>query len=443
MSELPAPVNFAPLGSLLLLGALIAIVPLSWVWLRQRGGNRRARLAALTALTVFLTFDLIVFGAFTRLTDSGLGCPDWPGCYGQVTPVGAAPQISAAEAASPNGPVTLRKAWIEMIHRYLAMMVGALILVLALATWWERWRPTGAVAPGEANGQNSVAGSNVNGVNRVTGVNGVNGVNGVTCGTSGTSGASGASGTSATTGASGSIAATGLPLSPWWPTLTLVWVLLQGLFGKYTVTLKLYPAVVTLHLMGGLALLALLAFQREAYLQRSTQLPASLRRGTWAALLLLTVQVALGGWVSTNYAVVACTGFPQCSGQWWPAMDFNAGFEILHPLGQRANGSGLPLQALVAIHMVHRGVAVLVALALGWLAWCLWRLDAGHGLRRSAGWLAAVLALQWATGLANVLLGWPMAAALLHTAGAAALVWLLTLLLACGRAVVRAVAVRS
>jgi heme a synthase len=401
VTELPSLVNLAPLGRLLLLGALIAIVPLSWVWLRQRGANRRARLAALTALTVFLTFDLIVFGAFTRLTDSGLGCPDWPGCYGQASPLGATPQIQAAEATLPNGPVTQRKAWIEMIHRYLAMMVGALILVLALATWWERWRPAGVIAPGQANGSHSRTDSNRPRSSAAT---------------------------------SGHSVAAGLPLSPWWPTITLVWVLLQGLFGKYTVTLKLYPAIVTLHLMGGLMLLALLAFQREAYLQRSAQLPPLLRRATWWALALLVVQVALGGWVSTNYAVVACTGFPQCSGQWWPVMDFAAGFELLHPLGQRADGSGLPLQALVAIHMVHRGVAVLVALALGVLAWRLWRLNAGLGLLRSAGLLAAVLALQWATGLANVVLGWPMAAALLHTAGAAALVWLLTLLLARGRA---------
>ncbi len=379
MSNAMALVNFAPLGRLLLLGALIAIVPLSWVWLRQRGANRRTRLAALTALTVFLTFDLIVFGAFTRLTDSGLGCPDWPGCYGHVSPVGATADIHAAEAAQPNGPVTYTKAWIEMIHRYLAMMVGALILVLALATWWERWRPS--QHPGGA--------------------------------ASGTGGAS-------------------LPLSPWWPTVTLVWVLVQGLFGKYTVTFKLYPAVVTLHLLGGLALLALLALQREAYLQRPQPLPAALWRGAWAGLALLVLQLGLGGWVSTNYAVVACTGFPQCSGQWWPEMDFAAGFELLRPLGQRADGSGLPLQALVAIHMVHRGVAVLVAAGLGWLAWCLWRMRHSQGLRRTAWVLTALLAAQWATGLANVVFGWPLAAALLHTAGAAALVWVLTVLLARG-----------
>ncbi len=385
MTDAVALVNFAPLARLLLLGGLIAIVPLAWVWLRQRGGNRRARLAALTALTVFLTFDLIVFGAFTRLSDSGLGCPDWPGCYGHVSPVGAAEQIQAAQAAQPNGPVTMAKAWIEMIHRYLAMMVGALILVLAAATWWERWRPSAsqAVLPTAVH------------------------------------------------------AAGAAPplLSPWWPTLTLVWVLVQGLFGKYTVTLKLYPAIVTLHLLGGLLLLAMLALQREAYLLRPAQVPARLRRVTWLALGVLVLQLALGGWVSTNYAVVACTGFPTCSGQWWPAMDATAGFQLLRPLGRQADGAGLPLQALVAIHMAHRLVAVLVAVVLGWLAWRLWRLPVHHGLRGMAGLLAALVAAQWATGLINVIFDWPMAAALLHTAGAAALVWVLTVLLARGAAV--------
>jgi hypothetical protein len=195
-----ALVDWAPTLRLVLLAALLALLPLAWVWLRQRGADTRARLAALTTLTLFLTFDLIVFGAFTRLTDSGLGCPDWPGCYGQASPLGARAQIHAAQTAMPSGPVTWSKAWIEMIHRYLAMTVGALILVddgeLAVA-----WRPQRQR----------------------------------------------------------------LPLSPWWPTLTLVWVVVQGLFGKYTVTLKLYPAVVTLHLLGGLVLLALLAQQHAAF----------------------------------------------------------------------------------------------------------------------------------------------------------------------------------
>ncbi len=355
-----ALVDFAPTLRLALLALVIALLPLSWVWLRQRGADAGRRLAALTALTLFLTFDLIVFGSFTRLSDSGLGCPDWPGCYGAASPLGAREEIHAAQTAMPSGPVTWSKAWIEMIHRYLAMTVGVLILVMAAASWRERHR---------------------------------------------------------------------LPFSPWWPTLTLVWVIVQGLFGKYTVTLKLYPAIVTLHLLGGLALLALLAVQHEAFRQRPLALPAGLRRWAWAALAVLGVQIALGGWVSTNYAVLACTGFPQCNGQWWPAMDAGQGFTVLRELGMAGHGGLLSFEALVAIHMVHRLFALVATAVLGALAWRLWR--AGEpAARRFAAVLAALLLAQLLSGLSNVVLGWPLAAALAHAAGAAALVLVLTLLLA-------------
>lgn len=358
-----ALVDLAPLAGLLALAGVIALLPLAWWWVRQRGTDTRARLAALTALTLFLTFDLIVFGSFTRLTDSGLGCPDWPGCYGQVSPFGAREQIRAAEAALPTGPVTWSKAWIEMIHRYLAMTVGVLILVMTAAAWARRRT---------------------------------------------------------------------LPFSPWWPTATLVWVLVQGLFGKYTVTLKLYPAVVTLHLLGGLLLLALLALQHEAFRRRPLALPPGLRRGALAVLALLVVQIALGGWVSTNYAVLACTGFPQCNGQWWPAMDA-AGFAVIRPLGLAADGSQLHFEALVGIHMAHRVGALFVTAAAGWLAWRLWRGE-GVALRRFGLALALLVAAQVASGLSNVVLGWPLAAALAHSAGAAALVLVLVMLIARGGA---------
>jgi cytochrome c oxidase assembly protein subunit 15 len=351
-------VDFAPLARLALLAGVIALLPLSWIWLRQRHADTRGRLAALTAVTLFLTFDLIVFGAFTRLSDSGLGCPDWPGCYGEASPLGARDEIHAAQSAVPSGPVTWSKAWIEMIHRYLAMTVGVLILVMAATSWAQR---------------------------RV------------------------------------------LPHSPWWPTLTLVWVIVQGLFGKYTVTLKLYPAVVTMHLLGGLLLLALLAIQHEAFRERPLPAAPGLRRWVMAELALLGLQVALGGWVSTNYAVLACTGFPACNGQWWPSMDFTHGFTLLRELGHNGRGGYLTHDALVAIHMAHRLFAVVVAVVLAVLAWRLWRTPA---LRRFGLGLAALLAAQIASGLSNVVLGWPLAAALAHSGGAAALVLLLTLLLA-------------
>ena len=361
----PSPqalIDLAPVARLALLALVLAALPLSWLWLRQRHADTAQRMAALTGLTLFLTFDLIVFGAFTRLSDSGLGCPDWPGCYGQASPLGAIKDILAAQAASPGGPVSWSKAWIEMIHRYLAMTVGVLILVMTLASWLARAR---------------------------------------------------------------------LPISPWWPTLTLVWVLVQGLFGKFTVTLKLYPAIVTLHLLGGLLLLALLAVLLTRLRGKSLTMPPSLRVGTWLVAGLLLVQLALGGWVSTNYAVLACTGFPQCNGEWWPEMDFGNGFTLLRGLGEAGSGGVRTLASLVAIHMAHRIVALLLTLAALALAWGLWRRRSqAPALGRFGAGLAALVLLQVASGLSNVVLGWPLVAALGHSAGAAGLVLCMTLLLA-------------
>ena len=358
MQAAHALIDWSPLLRLLGLAAVIALLPLSWWWLRQRGAPLPRKLAALTALILFLTLDLIVVGAFTRLTDSGLGCPDWPGCYGELSPFGAQAQISAAQAAQPTGPVTVGKAWIEMVHRYLAMAVGALILVAAAMGWRARSQ---------------------------------------------------------------------LPHSPWWGTATLVWVLVQGAFGKYTVTLKLYPAVVTLHLLGAMVLLALLVLQHESFRARPLLQARQRLAPGWvaAALAVVVVQIALGGWVSTNYAVLACQGFPACNGQWWPQMDAAHGFTLLRHLGQTGQGGALAFDALVAIHMAHRLFAVVVVVALVMLAVAL-RRSRDASARRYGLALAGVLLWQLASGLSNVVLGWPIAAALAHSAGAAVLVAVLT-----------------
>src|SRR5437868_9825538 len=130
--------DLSPALHVMLLGIAVALGPLAWVATRNLNGGPARRLQALTVLTLFLTFDLTLFGAFTRLSDSGLGCPDWPGCYGNASPVGARHDIAMAEAAQPTGPVTHSKAWEEMVHRYLATGVGFLILILAVATWVAR-----------------------------------------------------------------------------------------------------------------------------------------------------------------------------------------------------------------------------------------------------------------------------------------------------------------
>ena len=357
--------DLSPLLQLMVLGAVIALGPLAWVWLRNRGQSPAKRLRALTLLTLFLTFDLVLFGAFTRLSDSGLGCPDWPGCYGHASPVGAKAPIAQAQHALPSGPVTATKAWIEMLHRYMATGVGVLILTLLAARWRERK------------------------------------------------------------------SSQGLP-SLWWPAMTLLAVCVQGAFGALTVTMKLFPAIVTLHLMGGLLLLALLTVQAARY-DRSVRgrEPIEVGHGLQASLLgvglLLVGQIVLGGWVSTNYAVLACQDFPVCQGSWWPEMNFQQGFTWWRELGLTGAGEPIAFSALTAIHYVHRLAAYAVLLALASLAWRLYRVE---GLHRQSRLLAVLALLQLLTGLGNVLLGWPLAAALAHTGGAAALVMVLVWTLA-------------
>ncbi len=360
--------NLSPAIRLMIMGLVVAMGPLAWVWLRNRKAPVARRLQVLTLVTLFLTFDLVIFGAFTRLTDSGLGCPDWPGCYGHASPVGAQLHIETAQTAMPGGPVTHSKAWIEMIHRYLATGVGVLILTLTATSWLERKR---------------------------------------------------------------------IQISPWWPTFTLIWVCLQGAFGALTVTMKLFPAIVTLHLLGGLVLLALLKIQSVRYAQaqgEQSPVPVSdrVRLLVLATFALLWLQIALGGWVSTNYAVLACTDFPSCQGSLWPAMDFKQGFTLWRELGAGRDGANISFQALTAIHYVHRLSAYIVFAAMLVLAARLYRIRA---LRPQAQWLLGLALLQVATGLGNVLLGWPMLAAVMHTGGAAALVIVLTRMVFCTRVV--------
>lgn len=380
--------DLAPVAWLLGVGVLLALGPLIWVWRRHVGEGAGRRLQALTVLTLFLTFDLTLFGAFTRLSDSGLGCPDWPGCYGNASPVGARHEIAMAQAAQPTGPVTHSKAWVEMVHRYLATSVGFLILVLAVATSVvrrrERTEPRGA--------QRGIA-----------------------------------------------------SLSAWWPAATLVWVCLQGAFGALTVTWKLYPAIVTLHLLGAMVLLALLCIQAVRYGQAAqSRLPVplapALRALLWFTAGAVLLQIALGGWVSTNYAVLACTQFPTCQDSWWPSMNFAQGFEIWRELGTASHGAPIEFAALTAIHYAHRLMAYVAFAAVGLLAWQLLRHS--PALRVQARWLIGLALMQLATGLGNVLLGWPLVAALLHTGGAAALAVVLTWTLCESRRAVAAVPAR-
>ncbi|MEX3956528.1 heme A synthase [Trinickia sp. EG282A] len=340
-----------------LIGLCVALLPLSYVWVKASDDKFRK----LVWMTTFLTLDLVMFGGFTRLTDSGLGCPDWPGCYGTASPFVAHAQIAAAHAALPSGPVSMTKAWIEMIHRYFAMAIGVLIIAQTAIAWRARFKR--------------------------------------------------------------------LPLhvSPWWPTALLMLIGVQGAFGAWTVTMKLQPIIVTTHLLLGLALLGTLGWLAA----RLTPIPvyepqiARYRFAAAVGLALLIVQIALGGWVSTNYAVLACTDFPTCNGQWIPPMDFAHGFHLWRALGMTADGDVITQDALVAIHWTHRTfafavIAYLVALAL--------RLRGFESLRRPANGVLLVLAIQFATGLSNIVLQWPLPIAVAHNGGAAVLLLLVVML---------------
>jgi cytochrome c oxidase assembly protein subunit 15 len=395
------------LAQMAVTGLLVALLPLSMVWVSSDENKYRK----LVWISVFLTFDLIVFGAFTRLTDSGLGCPDWPGCYGLANPFLAHADIAAAEALQPSGPVTLFKAWVEMIHRYLAMGIGVLIVaMMAVALIQSRKARQLAAQAGEL-----------------------------------------ATPKVATPNLAAAVSAAGMRLAyaPALPVVLFFFVCLQGAFGAWTVTLKLQPVIVTIHLLLGMGLLSMLAWfgcrqdtvhqsllpaaeqqQRQRSGRRylaSAPLPV-LRTLRWLALasgLALLVQLALGGWVSTNYATLACTEFPLCGGKVVPEMDFEHGFHLWRELGKTAAGHYLPFSALTAIHWVHRNFAVVVVLLAGYTAWRAWNMA---GMARLARGIAAVLALQTASGLATIYFSFPLAIAVLHNAGAALLVLLLTML---------------
>jgi cytochrome c oxidase assembly protein subunit 15 len=351
------------LFQLALMGLFVASIPLTMVWLSADANKYRK----LVWVMAFLTFDLIVFGGFTRLTDSGLGCPDWPGCYGAANPFIAHEQIAAAEALMPTGPVTKVKAWIEMIHRYLAMGIGVLIMALMFQSI-RQWRKT----------------------HRQT-------------------------------------------FAPALPVALFLFVCVQGAFGAWTVTMKLQPVIVTIHLLLGMGLLAMLAWLggREDYLlkppapSRDVAGLRALRTLALVAAAVLLVQIALGGWVSTNYATLACDEFPFCDGKLIPEMDFEHGFTLWRELGKTAAGHYLQFSALVAIHWVHRNFAVVVTLVLGLAAW---RASRQPALRGTAKLIAAVLCAQLFTGIATVFFDFPLAIAVLHNAGAALLVLLVTML---------------
>lgn len=304
-----------------------------------------------------LTFGIVVLGAFVRLSDAGLGCPDWPGCYGHVTVPDEAHELAAAQAKFPGQTVEVRKGWIEMIHRYFASSLGLVIIAIAVLSWWRRHET----------------------VSRLT-----------------------------------------------LPFFLVGLVVFQGLLGMWTVTLRLYPAVVTAHLIGGMTTLALLTWLLMGqYRPAQTNVPVryqAWRRPAIIALIVLALQIVLGGWASTNYAALACTDFPLCHGSIAPVADYANGFYPLRDLGRTASGELLHQDALTAIHWVHRIGALITFLVVANLGVRLLRNDS---LKRIGVAVLCALALQIALGVANVLLSLPLPLAVAHNAGAALLLVIL------------------
>jgi heme a synthase len=292
----------------------------------------------LAVATLGLAFVVVVVGAYVRLSDAGLGCPDWPLCYGQPVP-------------SDMAGDALGRAWKEMGHRYLAGTLGALILALFFWSWKAR-------------------------------------------------------------------------RSRWLISLILALALFQAALGAFTVTMLLKPAIVTAHLLGGMAILGALTWLALSQFDHFSTPPAqSLRVPAAAALCAAAVQIALGGWVSSNYAALACPDVPLCMGRSLPPMDFANAFHVLRELGQTPQGELLSREALTAIHWTHRVFALAAVAVIGWAAY-----RASRFSRALAGLIAALLAAQFSIGVANVVVSRPLALAAAHNAGAAALLVALVVL---------------
>lgn len=311
-----------------------------------------------------LAFVVIVLGAYVRLSDAGLGCPDWPGCFGKITAPTTAEHISDARLQYPHLDVHTGKAWKEMIHRYFASTLGLLIIAMAYIAWRER-----------ANkGQQVVV-----------------------------------------------------------PLMLVGLVSFQGLLGMWTVTQLLRPTIVTLHLLMGLLTLSLLFWvflnHSKPWLNRLSQVPLKRYLPSFAkfSLLVLALQIFLGGWTSTNYVALHCPDFPTCQGEWLPQTNFSEAFVFFKDPQVNYEGGSLSLEAGITVHFMHRIGAIIASLTLVSLALMILFGTRDSVLKKQAGLLIVLLCTQVSLGIANVLLVLPIPIAVSHNAVAAAL--LLTLIM--------------
>jgi cytochrome c oxidase assembly protein subunit 15 len=308
-------------------------------------------LRRLTNIAILLALLVVMLGAYTRLTDAGLGCPDWPGCYGRMVLPMQQHELTQAQTMYPAVPIETRKAWTEMVHRYAAGTLALLIVTIGLTACWKRRR---------------------------------------------------------------------LRVSAVVPCTLIILVLYQALLGMWTVTLKLLPVVVMGHLLGGILIFALLCFFRS---QLSRQVPYTTSWHTWigigAAIVLL--QIALGGWVSSNYAGISCIGFPKCNGLWWPDLHFSRGFNVWSPVGANYQGGVLDSASRVTILFIHRLGAVVTAMYVLALACMLWIRCKYPMIRILSGSVIVTVLVQFTLGILNVVYLMPLWVAVAHNGVAAVL----------------------
>lgn len=323
--------------------------------------NNAVLIKRLLLVAMLLAFLVIALGAFTRLVHAGLGCPDWPTCYGHLWVPDSHEEIAIANQRFEETPVETDKTWPEQLHRILASSLGLLIIIINLLFYVSK------------------------------------------------------AGKSLTLGKKHAL-------------LILFAVIIQGLFGMWTVTLKLWPQVVTLHLLGGFTTLTLLwllylrlAAKPWQLDSQSLQKISRLKTLATAAVIMLILQISLGGWTTSNYAAVACPDLPLCQQQWFPAMDFKQGFNILQEVGPNYLGGQLDNASRVAIHISHRLGALAVTLLLMGLLFFIFKHGREKNLLCHAYSLTAILIAQISLGFANILLHFPVSIAVMHNVTAAIL----------------------
>ena len=313
----------------------------------------------LVLLGAILALGVVALGAYVRLSDAGLGCPDWPGCYGTLTVPQSEAAIASAQTSYPSNIIVVGKAWREMIHRYFAGTLGLVVLAIFVLGWTAKRE---------------------------------------------------------------------IKCSPWTPSFLLVLIAFQAMLGMWTVTMLLKPAIVSAHLLGGMSTLAVLTWLAHRHWGHSSisivKLPR-LRLAIRLAIVVIFMQIFLGGWTSTNYAALACTDFPTCHGVFIPNMDFKDAFHMVRELGQGANGGALSLASITAIQWTHRLGALITFIYMFVLAKNIlkyWQ------LKRLGVILLLVLCAQISLGIANLLLHLPLVLAVAHNFTAGLLVIILVTL---------------